>query len=258
MNEKILFMIIGNSVQFLQNNTMDHREWYNSLGFDPNLFESIVRGYVIENKIVFFKGMTFTYDEEVIKMARTFSPTIREYCHNQSLEVYCGIIVPSGGKWEPVLHIKNEEITGIVPTQVKEEKVKKEPIETGPVLEFKNNINDSNFQKKAIIITSIVMLLAIIIKIFLFSKKEILQLQNSMDVILVFSQIILLGITIYGYIKKMPSTKYLGLVSSILLILTLDIFDIILGILYFLFSIDQGYFTSFINSIKKISKKKNS
>jgi hypothetical protein len=82
-------MIIDNQVKYLTNSSMDHREWYNSLGFDPNNFDNIVRGYVLENKIIFFKGMMFNYDEEVINKARIFTPSIRVSMNNPSLEVYC-------------------------------------------------------------------------------------------------------------------------------------------------------------------------
>ena len=258
MNNRVLFMIINGEVKYLQNSDMDHREWYTSMGLDPSLFESIVRGYVLEHKIVFFKGLNFNYDEEVIQMARMYSPSIREVCQDQTLEVYCGIVVNSyGEKWEPVLRILDSEITGFsINSLEKQQKPKKikEPKETGPVLEFKNE----SVRKRAIIITGIVLFLTILIKVVLFSQGKILQLQNMTDVFLAILQVFCLGFTIYGYLKKLSYTKYLGLVSSVLLILTLNIWDVILGILYFLFSIDQGYFLSFLSVCKKFFSKKKS
>ncbi len=252
MNNRVLFMIINGEVKYLQNSDMDHREWYTSMGLDPSLFESIVRGYVLEHKIVFFKGLDFNYD----------SPSIREVCQDQTLEVYCGIVVNSyGEKWEPVLRILDSEITGFsINSLEKQQKPKKikEPKETGPVLEFKNDFNDASFRKRAIIITGIVLFLTILIKVVLFSQGKILQLQNMTDVFLAILQVFCLGFTIYGYLKKLSYTKYLGLVSSVLLILTLNIWDVILGILYFLFSIDQGYFLSFFSVCKKFFSKKKS
>ena len=251
MNNRVLFMIVGNEVKYLAGSNMDHREWYTSLGLDPNNFDNLVRGYVIENKIIYFKGMMFNYDEEVIKAARVFTPSIRITMNNPSLEVYCGILVNGQGqKWEPVLRINEDEITGFVQTpQVKKEK--KEPIETGPMIEFKNNYEDPKFIKIATVVTGIVLVLTLIIKIVLFSKKEILQLNNGFDILLTLLQVGLLGFVIYGYQKKLPFTKYIGVGVSVLIILTLDVFDIIIGILYFLFSIDQGYFTKLIGLVKK-------
>ena len=254
MNNKILFMIINNEVKYSQDPNIDHRDWYNSLGFDSNNFDNIVRGFIMDNKIVFYKGINFNYDEEVIKAAKIFGPSIISACNNPFLEVYCGVVTTQGGsKWEPVLHLKKEELV------VEQPKVKPKPkeiVETGPVLEFKNDYNDEIFCKRAIHVTIIILVLTIIVKIILFSKREILQLSNPIDVLLAFLQIILLSLTIYGYHKKLSITKYLGLAASILLILTFNIWDVVLGIGYFIFTIDQGYFIKLIDTIKQKTKGK--
>lgn len=253
---RVLFMIVNNQIKYLTGSDMDHREWYNSLGLDINNFDNIVRGYVIDNKIIYFKGMMFNYDEEVIKAARVFTPSIRSYLGNPSLEVYCGIIVNGQGqKWEPVLRINENEITGFVQTKPVEIK-NKEYIETGPVLELKNNYEDPKFIKTATIVTLIVLVLTLVLKIILFSKQELLQTRNSFDILLSIAQIGSLGFVIYGYNKKISYTKYIGIIASILIVLTLDVFDIIIGFLYFLFSIDQNYFIKVINFIKSIINKK--
>ncbi len=253
---RVLFMIVNNQIKYLTGSDMDHREWYNSLGLDINSFDNIVRGYVIDNKIIYFKGMMFNYDEEVIKAARVFTPSIRSYLGNPSLEVYCGIIVNGQGqKWEPVLRINENEITGFVQTKPVEIK-NKEYIETGPVLELKNNYEDPKFIKTATIVTLIVLVLTLVLKIILFSKQELLQTRNSFDILLSIAQIGSLGFVIYGYNKKISYTKYIGIIASILIVLTLDVFDIIIGVLYFLFSIDQNYFIKVINFIKSIINKK--
>lgn len=253
---RVLFMIVNNQIKYLTGSDMDHREWYNSLGLDINNFDNIVRGYVIDNKIIYFKGMMFNYDEEVIKAARVFTPSIRSYLGNPSLEVYCGIIVNGQGqKWEPVLRINENEITGFVQTKPVEIK-NKEYIETGPVLELKNNYEDPKFIKTATIVTLIVLVLTLVLKIILFSKQELLQTRNSFDILLSIAQIGSLGFVIYGYNKKISYTKYIGIIASILIVLTLDVFDIIIGVLYFLFSIDQNYFIKVINFIKSIINKK--
>ena len=258
MNTRVLFMIVGNEVKYLSGSNMDHREWYTSLGMDPNNFDNIVRGYILDNKIIYFKGMMFNYDEEVISKARIFTPSIRIAMNNPSLEVYCGIVVNGQGqKWEPVLRINENEITGFVQTKPVDNRKEKEHIETGPVIEFKNNYEDPKFIKVATIVTGIVLVLVIIIKIMLFGKREILQLSNFFDVILSLAQILALVFVIYGYNKKIIYTKYIGIIASILIILTLDIFDIIIGILYFIFSVDQNYFVKCIGFIKNLINKKN-
>lgn len=246
---RVLFMIIHNQIQYLQNSTMDHKEWYDSLGLDPALYESIVRGYVIENKIVFFKGITFQYDDEVIRSAKMFASHIRQTLQNETLEVYCGILVNPGQKWEPILKIPEEDINSFPPS--KEESVHHSNHQTENMFEFKNDLSDPKICKNAIIVTGVILILEIIIKIVLFSKREILHLTNPMDVLLSFSQIGLLGFIIFCYLKKKSIVKYLGLVASVLMVLTFDLFDIILGIFYFIFSIDQSVFIQLIERIKR-------
>ena len=51
----------------------------------------------------------------------------------------------------------------------------------------------------------------------------------------------------------------MGVAASVAIIITLDFLDVVLGILYFVFSVDQGYFIKFIYMIKnligKVTKK---
>ncbi len=257
MNDRILFMIVENNVVYLSNSPMDHREWYQSLGYDMNLFESIIRGYVMEGKIIFFKGSTFNYDQEVITCARQFSPRIRRDLQIESYPVYCGITIPSpGAKWEPVVKLAEEELTGMVASP-KTEVVEKPPIETGPAIEFKNDISNDSFSKTAVLVTSIVLGCTFLLKIFLFAQGKILHLNSFIDVLLTILQLGFLGATIYFYSKKNVRAKATGLGASICLIFTLHIWDILLGICYFLFTIDQGYFTKVIDFFKGLGKGKN-
>ena len=256
MDNRILFMILNDTVLYLSQSPMDHREWYHSLGYDPQAFEQVIRGYIMEGKIIYFRGMNFNYDQEVIQAARRFSPKIRRDVQCPSLEVYCGIVIPSpGAKWEPVVRIQEEELTGMIAEPVKKEK-EVQPIETGPVLEFKNDIMDAVFVKRAILISGVVLALTIILKIILFSQGKILHLNNTMDVLLSICQIGLLGYSIFLYSKKNGNAKYTALGASIALLLTFHIWDIVLGVLYFLFTIDQNYFVKVLNFFKKIGKGK--
>ena len=97
MDNKIQFMIINGDVQYLQNSTMDHREWFISLGGNPADFEQVIRGFIMDNKIVFFKGLNFNYDQQVMNAAIIYSERIKQAMNNQNLEVYCGITISSYG-----------------------------------------------------------------------------------------------------------------------------------------------------------------
>ena len=257
MNNRNLFMIIDNQVKIQENTTMDHREWYISLGLDLNKFENIIRGYIIDNKIVFFKGSMFGYDNEVYTAALMYSKSIRHYLNNETLEVWCGISVDgNNAKWEPILKIKEEEIANYIPPVEKKEEPKKEYKEVGALIEFKNNYEDPKFIRNATIITIIVIGIEIIIKFLLFKEQKVLHFSNPIDVLLSVLQIGLLGYSIYGYTTKKSNTKYISIVTSVLIVLTLDVWDIIVGIVYFVFSIDNSYFAKLINLIKGLFKKK--
>ncbi len=256
MNTRVLFMVIGNEVKYLQNDSRDHREWYLSLGLDPNLFDNIIRGYVIDGKIVFFKGSNYSYDDEVIKAARRYTPSIRSFLNQTSLEVYCGILFEGvGTKWEPILKINENEITGFVAEQVQEEKSKKEPVDAGPLLEFKNDFADPVFVKTATVVSIAVLVLAILIKIPLFQKQAILNASHFTDIIFCFIQTVLLVFTIIGYQKKNPTAKYMGVAASVAIVITLDFWDVVLGILYFVFNVDQGYFIKINSMLKNLVEK---
>lgn len=259
MNNRILFMIIGNEVKYLQNSTMDHREWYLSLGHDPNQYENLIRGFVENNRIIFYKGSSFSYDDEVIRAAKMFTPNIRFTCNNPSLEVYCGITFQVGDKWEPIMKLNENEITGFTQEAPKEEKPKEVNAANngGPIIELKNDFDDAKFRKVAVIVTGIVLVITIIIKILLFQQKTVLNTRNFTDILLMIAQIGLLGVTIYGYLTKKSFAKYSGIVASLLLVLTLDLMDVIVGILYFLFCIDQNIFIKVYQGILNIIQKNN-
>lgn len=234
-----LFIIYNKEVKIVFHDTMDHREWMESLGLDLSNFDSIVRGYIIDNKIVFFKGSMFNYDNEVYEAARLYGPRIRSMVNNDSLVVCCGIVVASAGsKWEPVVTLKESDlIKDIITKSVQTKEVV--PVELGPAVEFKNDISDDGFVKKAMIVTGIVFVLNIFIVIMGISNGRI-HFNNIVDLLLVVGQFLLLGYTLYSYKQKMDYSKYLGIICSFLIFLNLDLISIIVGLFYFVFNIDQN------------------
>ena len=63
-------------------------------------------------------------------------------------------------------------------------------------------------------------------------------------------------ITIIGYIGKKESVKITGILASLLMVFTFNIFNVILGVFYFVFSVDQSYYTKLINVLKGLKRKK--
>ena len=84
-NNRILFMIIDNQVMYYQELDKDHKEWYLSLGLDESKFYDVVRGFISDGKIVFYKGENFNYDDEVMKIAKSFAPSMRITLNNLNL-----------------------------------------------------------------------------------------------------------------------------------------------------------------------------
>lgn len=253
--KQVLFMIINGEVKYNTDTSKDHREWYLSLGLDLNYFDSVVRGFIMNNRIIYYKGSNFMYDQEVIQAAKMYTPYIRYSLQNPTLEACCGITISSPSEWEPILKLQENEITGIQKSNTVKEKEQKE---TGPVLEIKNNLQDEKFTRLAIIVTISVFLLSLIVKIILFQKQNIVKADSFLDILLVILQFGLLGVTIYGYCKKKEFSKYTGIAASILLIFTFHLVDVLLGIFYFLFCVDQKIYSSLFQFIKKQLKGKKS
>ena len=260
MDNKIQFMIINGDVQYLENSTIDHREWYISLGGNPNDFEQVIRGFIMDNKIVFFKGLNFNYDQQVMNAAIMYSEKIKQAMNNPNLEVYCGITISSyGAKWEPVLKINDNELQ----KEKKEEQIVNDKafqnqyghIDNSSMLEIKNDYNDEKFLKKGSLVTIIIMAISILNSLF-FQTIGRAVIVSKFDVFLSILQVILLGLCVYLYKQKNKYVKYVAIATSIVMIFTFNLISIILGIIYLLFTIDQKYFQKIENLIKKINKGK--
>ncbi len=123
------------------------------------------------------------------------------------------------------------------------------------MIDFKNDYDNPAFRKRAIMVTIVTLVLTIIVKVILI-KSQKMYTSNGGDSLLMFLQIGLLGGSIFGYIKEKKFTKYLGIGAGIALLLMFDPLDIILGILYLVYSIDESYYVRLIQMIKKLTNKK--
>lgn len=257
MNTSILFMIFNNEVKYLNDSKMDHREWFLSLGGKEEDYPNLIRGFISNGKIVFYKN-NFSYDEEVIKTAKRYAPSMKIVL-GDNLEVWCGVLPGRPGeKWETIMKINNNELTGFIQeTPTNPPKEKKEFVQEN-VLDFKNDYENPKFIKGATIITIIVIILTIISKAILISSKHF-KTGLSYDTFIMLIEFISLGYCIYGYNKKKKNTKIVSMVAALSLVLMFNVIDIVTGIMYFLFNVDSGYFTrvpDLINILKnKIMKK---
>lgn len=97
---RIAFIIWKKQVLLLKNSTLSHSQWAQSLGIDIKEFNSLTRGYVLNNNIVFYKG-NFDFDEQLIEDAKYFSDTIKTKCSLNFAKVYAGVIVGEIGTIYP-------------------------------------------------------------------------------------------------------------------------------------------------------------
>ena len=265
MDNQIIFVIFNNQIHYSQDPNIDYRQLYLSVGGDDNTYDAAIKGIIVKDKIIFFKG-NFTYDKDVIDMACKCAPLIKEQVNNPYLKVYCGINrQDEGTAWEPIMEIKDEELTGFVTEKtINEEELKQKELEkqerinrkTEDIVEFKNNYEDPKFINFARLFTLVILGLTILSKFILITTKKI-DLSSAWIMILIIAQIALLVVTLLGYLGKKPSAKYTGIAASLALVFMFSFFDVILGVVNLLFTIDQGYILSAITAGKKgISKLK--
>ena len=114
MEERILFIVFNGEVKFIKTATMDHREWYISLGGNMDEYDDVIRGYVMEGKLIFFKA-DLKYDNEVIDFATKMAIPMKKQLNQPDLKVCCGISPgKDGAKWEPILELKESDLDGYV------------------------------------------------------------------------------------------------------------------------------------------------
>ena len=271
MNTSTIFMIIGDSIKYLDNPTVGHSDWYDGLGLDRNNYQNTVIGAVVDNKIVFYKS-DFSYDDKVINCAKRFGLDVMKHVNNYDLKVCCGVLKKKKkSDWEPIYTLNDEDIEGYKVKEkaktrfergnndTKEEKIEKEivheQIELGrEVIDFKNNLEDPIFIKKAIITSLITLILNIIITISWISIWPIHN--NRVTTFCLFISTLLLIISIIFFKAKNNSVKITGLVAAILIAFNFNFLSIVLGIYYFIFIVDEGIINNLVVNIKKLFNKK--
>ena len=256
MNNKILFMILDNEVKYLTNSPMDHKEWYESLNLDMEEFNRVIRGFILGNKIIFYKS-DFRYDDETIKVAEEKYPEIRKALKNPNLEAYCGVYPGKEGEaWEPIVRIDNPNIDN----RFNDTKIERQQVENShgqlkeefdPLIEFQNDYENPKVIRNAIIVTVIVLIINFILK-FILHQSITTETNSRFASLLVFLQFILLIASIVCYKTKVKQANIVALAASIAMFLTFNIFDIILGLIYFMFTIDQSIL--FRKRNKKVNK----
>ena len=260
MDERIMFIVYDGEVKFIKSSTMDHREWFLSLGGNMDDYDNVIRGYVLEGMLFFFKA-NLNYDDEVISFATKMGLRMKQQLNMPDLKICCGIEPGhDGSKWEPILILKDEDLEGYK-SEEDIEKEKKElekealrqqnTLSNDPIIEFKNNRDDPNFIKFANKFTIIIIVLAIISKLIMIHNKT-MMLDNGWNKLLVFVQIGGFTLSLIGYNKKLSKTLIFGLAATIASVVMFDFIDVVIGCLYIAFLADYTNIIKFYDFLKKI------
>ena len=261
MNNRILFLIFNGEIKFLSSNIMDHREWYRSLGGLDENYESLIRGFIMNNMIIFVKGSNLSYDSQVIDVAKQCGPIMKQQLQRPELKIACGVLPgENGDKWEPIMIINEEEIAA----QEQQNNLNKTvaTADEKNLIDFRNNSDDPMFILYAIRFTLVILICAVISKILLIATGK-LALGSMWNILLIFAQIISLILCIDSYNKKSGNYKLFGLIATVSLFFMFDLIDLVLGVLNLMFIIDQKYIITLVKFIsdmfekgKKMTKKK--
>ena len=102
---RIAFMIINEKIEYLANSTFSHEQWYKNLGLPIEQFETIVRGYIRDQKAIFYRG-DFICDDIVIETAKKYGKQIQKDMDNYNIEIYAGVEKGEiGTPWKPKIRI---------------------------------------------------------------------------------------------------------------------------------------------------------
>ena len=98
--ERIAFIILNNKILYLRHSKLSHLQWANSIGISETDFNSLTRGYILNNNVVFYKG-NFDFDKQVLDDAMKFAKTIKLDCNLNNVKVYAGLIAGKPGTIYP-------------------------------------------------------------------------------------------------------------------------------------------------------------
>ena len=258
--DKILFIIYQDEIRFVPNQSMSCKQYFLSLGGNMDDYDQLIRGMITDGKVLFMKT-NYQYDSEVVNVAKKCAPIIKDKLNMPHLITCCGIVKGVGKvPWKPALVLEDEDIK--INDEQKELLERVEYVNTpvqntteNVVLEIKNDITDEKFAKYASRFSFYLLLATIIAKVVLYYQHN-LDLQNSFILLLVAVQIISLILCIFGYRKQKKRTFIFGLSATAALFLLLDIYDIVIGAITLLFTIDQKYIVHILDFIHNIFHKK--
>lgn len=102
----IAFVVYNNEIKYLKDSMLSYEAWCDTLGIDKVSFNKLIRGYIMNNEIIYYQG-DFEYNEEVINTCVDTYETIAKDNNLVNYSVYCGVVKGKVGEiWKPILKVK--------------------------------------------------------------------------------------------------------------------------------------------------------
>lgn len=100
---RVAFAIIDGSLHSIANDSRSHKEWLmEEFNLSVQDFEVLIRGYVLEDNIVFYRGANFICDDEVIAAAHKYFRYLLNFTSSNLVNVCAGVKMGQIGEvWPP-------------------------------------------------------------------------------------------------------------------------------------------------------------
>ena len=74
--QRIAFIIYQDKVYYMKDTSLSHWEYAQTLGISKENFDTLCRGYYLNEKLIFYKG-NFEYDDTLIDYAKQYFDEIK-------------------------------------------------------------------------------------------------------------------------------------------------------------------------------------
>ena len=99
--KRIAFIIYDNKVFYMKDTILSHWEFAQTLGISKEVFDTLCRGYYLDEKLIFYKG-NFEYDDDLIDYAKEYFDEIKAELNLEKVNIYFGQKIGKIGEaWPP-------------------------------------------------------------------------------------------------------------------------------------------------------------
>ena len=99
--QRIAFIIYQDNVYYMKDSILSHWEFAQTIGISKENFDTLCRGYYLNEKLIFYKG-NFEYDDDLIEYAKQYFDEIKKELKLEKVKVYFGQKIGKIGEaWPP-------------------------------------------------------------------------------------------------------------------------------------------------------------